>query len=131
MNKYIVLSPLFWEDSIIAGLTGEQRYLMIYLMTSSYSNQCGIMLMDKETIALETGFSKGTVEILLRELELIGEIITSEETQELMLLNMLYYIPMGNETMQQCIAQELYEVKNNHFIELFLKVGDKIFGNKA
>jgi hypothetical protein len=85
MNKYIVLSPLFWEDSIIAGLTGEQRYLMIYIMTASYSTQCGIMPMDKETIAIETGFSKETVESLLRELELIDEIITSEETQELML----------------------------------------------
>jgi predicted transcriptional regulator len=131
MKKSVVLETWFWEDFDGKRLTAEQRNLLAYLMTGSVATQCGIVKIDIARISMETGYSEQMIEFILRILEVIGEIIISEETNELIILDMVWYIPLDNQKVMRCVAEELEKVSSQRLRDLFYHYWTVTVGNKA
>ncbi|HIW33501.1 MAG TPA: replication protein [Candidatus Paenibacillus intestinavium] len=122
MATYRQVQTSFWQDGFVLGLTPEEKYFYIYLMTNSKTTQCGIYELPKRVIEMETGYNRDTVDKLLNRFEEYEKIVYSEKTQELMLPNWLKYNKINSPKVKLCIVKELETVKNKEFVIDFYKL---------
>ena len=83
----------FWTDRKVADeFTPEDRYFYLYLFTNPHTNLCGCYEISfKQTIA-ETGYSRDSIENLLKRFETVHNVIRySAATGELLILNWYKY----------------------------------------
>lgn len=91
MAIYRQVQTLFWQDGFIMELTPEDKYFFLYLMTSPRTTQCGIYELPKRMAEAELGYSRETIDRLIKRFEDYGKIIYSAETREIMILNWMKY----------------------------------------
>ena len=58
----------FWSDPFILGLTPEEKYFYLYLITNPHTKQCGVYELPPKLIELETGYNTETVQKLFKNL---------------------------------------------------------------
>ena len=119
MATYRQIHTSFWQDGFVLGLTPEEKYFYIYLMTNSKTTQCGIYELPKRVIEMETGYNRETVDKLLDRFIKYKKIMYSEDTQEVMLLNWIKYNAINSPKVKACIKKELQTIKNRAFISTF------------
>lgn len=119
MATYRQVQTSFWQDPFVLGLTPEEKYFYIYLMTNSKTTQCGIYELPKRLMELETGYNRDTVDKLLTRFAEYKKIIYSDDTHELMIMNWLKHNKLNSPKVKQCIAKELQTVKNKAFVIKF------------
>lgn len=122
MASYRQLQTEFWQDDFVAGLTPEERYFYIYLMTNPRTKQCGIFKIVIKFIAIELGYDNGTVEKLIEKFVDYGKILYSPETNELMIVNWMKYNYINSKNTLLCINKELKQVKNKEFVKKFYDI---------
>lgn len=117
MALYRTISMSFWTDSkVVDDFTPEDRYFYLYLFTNPHTNLCGCYEISKRQMIYETGYSKDTVETLIKRLSTVHDVIRySCETKEILLLNWHKYNWTSSEKFRKPLVREIAEVKDNKF----------------
>ena len=119
MAKYRQVHISFWQDGSVLGLTPEEKYFYLYLMTNSKTTQCGIYELPKRVIEMETGYNRETVDKLLDRFMNYRKIDYCEATQEIIVYNWIKHNSIKSPKVKACIQQELKSIKHQGFIQLF------------
>ncbi|MTK13315.1 MAG: chromosomal replication initiator DnaA, partial [Clostridiaceae bacterium] len=90
-------------------------------MTNFKTTQCGIFKLAKKIVEAEIGYSRETIEKLLKRFIDYGKIAYCEETKELMILNWMKYNFSSSKNTIACINKELKEIKHKEFINILYK----------
>lgn len=119
----------FWTDGKVDEFSPEDKYFMLYLLTSPYSTQLGIYEISIKYVAIHLGYSPEAVKVLLDRFESkYGVIIYSEETKEVAIKNYLRHsIIKGGAPVRDCLIKEMKKVKNK---DLIARVFSHIKGNE-
>jgi len=122
LATYRQIHTSFWQDGFVLGLTPEEKYFYIYLMTNSKTTQCGIYELPKRVIEMETGYNRETVDKLLDRFIKFGRIQYEEIHSEIMLMNWHKYNFLKSPKVISKIKQELLNVKTARFRERVLAI---------
>lgn len=117
MAIFRYVQTAFWQDSFVLELTPEEKYFYLYLMTNQRTSQCGIFEISKRIMEIETGYSRETIDKLLKRFIGYGKILYCEETREIIILNWFKYNFINSKNTILCINKELKAVKNMEFIK--------------
>lgn len=117
MAIYRTVKVSFWTDSkIIDDFTPEDRYFYLYLMTNPHTNLCGCYEVSIKQMADETGYTKETIEKLIKRLETIHKVIAfSPDTKEILLTNWSKYNWTSSTKYRKPLFREIEVVKNDRF----------------
>lgn len=118
MVKRIVDTDFWTSRQVIDSYSVEDKYFALYLMTNGRSSQVGIYSLPKKVMSFETGYTTDVIQVLLdRFSEKYGEIVYSEKTQEVTLLNSLSYsILTGGKPVLDLLKRELRGVEDGRLI---------------
>lgn len=114
-----VVDTKFWTSmDVIDHYSVEDKFFALYIMTNGKSSQLGIYSLPKKIISFETGFTTEVIQVLLtRFSQKYGQILYSEETQEISLLRSLEYsILKGGKPVSDLLQRELSAVKDGRLI---------------
>lgn len=113
-----IVDTAFWTDGKVDEFSPEDKYFMLYLMTSPFTTQLGIYGISVKQIAFQLGYSIDTVRVLLERFENKYEIIIySQETSEIAIKNYLRHsIVKGGFPVRDCLIKEMAKVKNKDLI---------------
>ena len=107
----------FWTDTkVIDDFTPEDRYFYLYLFTNPHTNLCGCYEISKKQVADEMGYSRETVENLLKRFEEVHNVIRYDKTtKELLLLNWHKYNWTASEKFRKPLLVEIEAIKCSQF----------------
>lgn len=114
------VSTGFWTDGKVDDFSPEDRYFMLYLLTSPFSRQLGIYEISIRQAAFQMGYSEECFKVLLDRFEnKYKMILYSKETNEVAILNFLCHsVVSGGKPVEDCIKQDMARVKNKKLIQL-------------
>lgn len=117
MAIYRNIQMAFWTDTKISDdYTPEDRYFYLYLMTNPHTNLCGCYEISVKQMADETGYSKETIEKLIKRFEEVHKSIAySKSTKEVLLVNWSKYNWTSSEKFRKPLLKEIEQVKNLEF----------------
>lgn len=113
-----IVDTSFWTDGKVDEFSPEDKYFMLYLMTSPFTTQLGIYGISVKQIAFQLGYSMDSVRVLLDRFESKYDIIIySKETSEIAIKNYLRHsIVKGGFPVRDCLIKEMAKVKNKDLI---------------
>ncbi len=122
MALYRMVSSSFWTDSkVVDDFTPEDRYFYLYLFTNPHTNLCGCYEISFRQMVSETGYSRESVENLLKRFENVHNVIRySQETKELLILKYHKYNWTKSEKYRKGVMKEVQNIKENSFKEYLL-----------
>lgn len=118
MVKRIVDTDFWSNMDVLDNYSVEDKFFALYLMTNAKSTQVGIYSLPKKIISFETGFTTEVIQVLLdRFSSKYGQILYSEETQEITLLRSLEYsIIKGGKPVSDLLERELRNIQDGRLI---------------
>lgn len=120
-----IVDTSFWTDGKVDEFTPEDKYFMLYLLTSPFTTQLGIYEFNIKQVAFQLGYSDDSVKSLLERFEnKYNIIIYSKETKEVAVKNYLRHsIIKGGAPVRDCLIKEMKQVKNKSLIaKVFLHI---------
>ena len=113
-----IVDTSFWTDGKVDDFSPEDKYFMMYLLTTPYTTQLGIYKVSMKYMAIHLGYSEDSVKVLLERFEKkYGIIIFSKETSEIAIKNYLRHsIIKGGAPVRDCLIKEMKAVKNKELI---------------
>lgn len=113
------VSTGFWTDGKVDDFSPEDRYFMLYLLTSPFTRQLGIYAISIRQAAFQMGYSEDTFKVLLDRFEnKYKMIVFSKETNEVAILNFLCHsVVGGGKPVEDCILKDMARVKNKKLIQ--------------
>lgn len=126
MALYRTVLMSFWTDSKVADdFTPEDRYFYLYLFTNPHTNLCGCYEISMKQVALETGYSRDTIESLIERFEKFHNVVRySRETKEILLLNWHKYNWTTSEKFRKPLLNEISAIKHEGFREYLIKASE-------
>lgn len=120
---YRTVSMTFWTDpKVTDDFTPEDRYFYLYLFTNPHTNLCGCYEISLKQMAIETGYSKDSIENLLKRFDKVHDVIRySTETKEILLLNWHKYNWTESPKFRKPLEKEIQSVKYDCFREYLQK----------
>ena len=117
MALYRTISMSFWTDSkIIDDFTPEDRYFYMYLFTNPHTNLCGCYEISFRQMVVEVGYSRESIENLVRRFEEYHRVIQySKETKEILLLNWWKHNWTKSDKYVSALKNEIEKVKEPAF----------------
>jgi hypothetical protein len=107
----------FWRDEFVEGLTPEQKFFYLYLLTNDRTTQCGIYEITIRQMCYDTGYNEDTIKKLILFFINTGKLIYSEHTKEMALKNWGKYNDSNSPKVRACIEKELLKVKDRLLIQ--------------
>lgn len=129
-----IVDTSFWTDGKVDDFSPEDKYFMLYLMTSPFTTQLGIYGISVKQMAFQLGYSMDTVRVLLERFEKKYDVIIySQETSEIALKNYLRHsIVKGGFPVRDCLIKEMAKVKNKELIaKVFAHIKSRADLNKT
>lgn len=126
MAIYRQIHTSFWQDDFVLGLTPEEKYFYLYLLTNSKTKQCGIYEISKKVMVLETGYNLETVDKLVGKFVKYKKILYDPKTKEICLMNWKKYNPDRSPKIKKCVDKELLSVKNREFVKIYDDFNDTL-----
>ena len=122
-----IVDTSFWTDGKVDEFSPEDKYFMLYLLTNPFSKQLGIYEISIKQAAFQMGYSVDAFRVLLDRFEnKYKMILFSRETNEIAILNFLRHSVMkGGKPVEDCIRQDMANVKNKELIDI---VFSRLFG---
>lgn len=117
MANFKQIDMRFWQNDFVLGLTPEERYFYMYLVTNTMTTKCGIYKFNVKVAELETGYTAEVIEKLLESFESYGKIAISKSTKEIMILNWFKHNFKSNKKTILEINKELKNIKDKEFIK--------------
>jgi len=128
MAIYRNVQMSFWTDSKIADdFTPEDKYFYLYLLTNPHTSICGCYELSIRQMAIETGYSKETIEKLIDRMVNIHNVIRYSKTnKEVLLLNWRKYNWTSSPKVKKSIVDSLMHLKTSEFKTFIGKCYDNI-----
>ena len=113
-----VVDTSFWTDNKVDDFSPEDKYFMLYLLTSPFTTQLGIYKLSIKQAAFQMGYSVDAFNVLLDRFETkYGVIFYSKDTGEVAIKNFLRHsIIKGGAPVRDCLIKEMKSVKNKDLI---------------
>ena len=118
MAVYRSIYISFWQDDFVLGLTPEEKYFYLYLMTNSQTNQAGCYKVSLRMMQVETGYNRDTIDKLIQKFQEYKKIDYCHETKELLIKNWFRYSWTKSPKMVTCIRKDIKEIRNKLFKDL-------------
>lgn len=117
MAIYRNIQMAFWTDiKVVDDFTPEDKFFYLYLLTNPHTNLCGCYEISMKQMADETGYSRDTVEKLLKRFAEVHKVAYySQDTKELLVLNWHKYNWTASEKFRKPLLKEINSVKNDDF----------------
>lgn len=117
MAMYRNISMSFWTDSkIVDDFTPEDRYFYLYLFTNPHTNLCGCYEISLRQMVVEVGYSRESIENLMRRFEEYHKVISySKETKEVLLLNWWKHNWTKSDKYVAALKSEIAKIKEPAF----------------
>ncbi|MEQ2554862.1 hypothetical protein [Lachnospira intestinalis] len=117
MAIYRNIQMAFWTDiKVVDDFTPEDKFFYLYLLTNPHTNLCGAYEISVKQMADETGYSRDTVEKLLKRFAEVHKVAYySQDTKELLVLNWHKYNWTASEKFRKPLLKEINSVKNDNF----------------
>lgn len=112
----------FWRDEFVEGLTPEQKFFYLYLLTNDRTTQCGIYEITTKQMCYDTGYNEDTIKKLISFFIDIGKIKYSVSTKEMALKNWGKYNDSNSPKVRSCIEKELLKVKDRVLIQYIYSI---------
>lgn len=115
LSRNIQLS--FWTDAkVIDDFTPEDRYFFLYLMTNPHTNLCGCYEISKKQMSDETGYTKETIEKLIKRMAEVHQVIRySDTSKEMLIINWHKYNWTESAKLRIALEREIEMVKDAEF----------------
>ncbi|AGM98655.1 replication initiation protein [Streptococcus phage Javan271] len=114
-----IIETEFWQDEkVLDQFSPEDKYFMMYLLTSPKTTSIGIYKFPKKVAAFDLGYTLDTVNVLLDRFENKYHTIKyNNETQEIAVLNTLKYtISKGGKPVIDMVTREINKVTDSELI---------------
>lgn len=123
MAIYRTVSMSFWTDSkVIDEFTPEDKYFYLYLFTNPHTNLAGCYEISFKQITAETGYSRDTVENLIKRFENVHNVLRySVSTKEILLLNWYKYNWTTSEKFRKPLQKQLQDIKDKSFRDYLIR----------
>lgn len=117
MAIYRNIQMAFWTDiKVVDDFTPEDKFFYLYLLTNPHTNLCGCYEISVKQMENETGYSRDTVEKLLKRFAEVHKVAYySQDTKELLVLNWHKYNWTASEKFRKPLLKEINSVKNDNF----------------
>ena len=117
MAVYRNIQTSFWIDpKVTDDFTPEDKYFYLYLFTNPHTNLCGCYEISKKQFAWETGYSKETIDGLMKRFEQVHKVIIyNEETKEILLVNWHKYNWTSSDKFRKSLIKEIEKIKSDDF----------------
>ena len=117
MAIYRNIQMTFWTDPKVQDdFTPEDRYFYLYLLTNPHTNLVGCYEISFKQMSDETGYTKDTVERLVKRLSETHNVIRySNITKELLLINWHKHNWTQSEKQHIAIASQASKIKDSAF----------------
>lgn len=117
MAIYRQVQTSFWTDTKVADdFTPEDRYFYLYLFTNPHTNLSGCYEIGVRQMSNETGYSRETIEKLIKRMsEVHCVIVYSQKTKEMLLLNWARYNWTRSDRFRKSLLTEFDHIKNDYF----------------
>ena len=127
MAIYRNIQMTFWTDAKVSeDFTPEDRYFYLYLMTNPHSNLCGCFDISVKQMGYETGYSKETIEKLIRRMAEVHKVaFYDEQTKEMLVVNWHKYNWTNSEKFRKPLLKEINAIKSDRFREYLTEVFQK------
>jgi hypothetical protein len=112
----------FWRDEFVEGLTPEQKFFYLYLLTNDRTTQCGIYEITIKQMCYDTGYNDDTIKKLIEYFIGTGKVRYSNDTKEIALKNWVKYNDSNSPKVKACIDNELKKVKNRVLIQYIYSI---------
>lgn len=124
MALYRNIQMDFWSDTkVVDDFTPEDKFFYLYMLTNSHTNLSGCYEISLKQMADEMGYSRDTVEKLVKRFtKEHGIIIYSNETKELLLLNWYKYNWTNSEKFRKPLLKEIEKIKNVSFKTYLMEI---------
>ena len=124
MALYRNVSMSFWTDiKVVDEFTPEDKYFYLYLFTNPHTNLCGCYEISIKQVVNETGYSRETIENLLKRFEDTHSVIRySRATKEVLIVNWHKYNWTTSEKFRKPLANEIVQIKCDEFREYLTAV---------
>lgn len=115
LSRNIQLS--FWTDAkVIDDFTPEDRYFFLYLMTNPHTNLCGCYEISKKQMSDETGYTKETIEKLIKRMAEVHQVVRySDTSKEMLIINWHKYNWTESSKLRIALEREIEMVKDAEF----------------
>ena len=124
MAQYRYVQCAFWSDPFILGLTPEEKFFYLYLITNSHTKQCGVYELPIKIMELETGYNAETIHKLIHRFKDYKKIEYSEKG-EVFIINWLRFNRSDSPKVIACIIKEMNQIKTPEFFE---KIAEQMRG---
>lgn len=114
----------FWNDEkVLEDFSPEDKYFMLYLLTNPYTTQLGVYYLPIKKAALEMGYSREAIIVLIERFETKYKIIKfNYETSEVAILNFLKHsIIKGGKPVMDCLVKEEKNIKDKSLVYFVCK----------
>lgn len=124
MALYRTIQMSFWTDiKISETFTPEDKYFYLYLFTNPHTNLAGCYEISIRQAAIDTGYSKDTIERLFRRFSDVHKVaFYSSETHEVLLVNWHKYNWTSSEKYRKPLETQIRNIKNESFREYLYKL---------
>ena len=124
MARYRNIHVSFWTDSkIMDEFTPEDRYFYLYLFTNPHTNLCGCYEISIRHMVNEVGYSRESIENLLKRFECVHKVISySYETKEVLLIKWPKYNWTSSEKFRKPLLKEINNIKKAGYRDYLLSV---------
>lgn len=128
MAIYRSIQMSFWTDTKITDdFTPEDKYFYLYLFTNPHTNLCGCYEISLKQMSNETGYSKDTIERLIKRFSDDHKVaFYSADTKEMLLLNWHKYNWTSSEKFRKPLIKEIGHIKNPYFKAFLMDVYNNV-----
>lgn len=106
-----------WGDSFFSELDRDKKLFYIYLLTNERTKQCGVYEITIRQMCFDLGYTKDSVEKLLKYFTKTGKIKFNHQTNEIGIGNWLKFNSSTSPKVLSCINKEFQSVKDTLLIE--------------
>ena len=126
MAIYRNIQMSFWTDTKVADdFTPEDKYFYLYLFTNPHTNLAGCYEIGIRHIVNETGYSKETVERLIKRFSEEHKVAHySFETKEMLLINWHKYNWTTSDKFRKPLKKQIDNIKCDSFRGYLLEIYD-------
>ena len=115
MAVYRNVHKSFWQDDFVLGLTPEEKYFYLYLMTNSKTNQAGCYEVSLRMMQVETGYNRDTIDKLIQKFKEYQKIDYCLDTKEILIRNWFKHSWTKSPKVISCIKKDISSIKNIPF----------------
>ena len=119
---YTRLESQFWKDEKMIKLSGDARYLMLYLLTSPHRNILCCYFLPEPYACFDLGFSMEQFSAALDALITTGRIEYDKENHVVFIPNYLKYNPLENPNQVKSAIDKLDELPQTPLLNHLLSV---------